>query len=420
MVYGRRRKAIGRMVQKKGGTYMVPKSAAKAVKKLRENFEESHAHSSQPVGKGHQSESSLFTVPHYHGDFEQGPYDRHEQTKRVPQDKVEHAGEHPGVHAGERSVGHAGGHGHAPDSKGAGLHSHSHIPAGTNEKVVMIGFLLTFGFMLVEFVGGYISGSLALMADAGHMLIDASALALAWAGFYFGKKPINAQKTFGYLRLEVLAALFNSLFLFGLTLWVGYEAVMRITRPTEIMAGSMFIVAVLGLLVNALVFYILNKGEKDHLNIKGALLHVMGDLLGSVAAIGAAVVIYFTGWSPIDSILSIFVCLLILKNVWRLFKNAFDILMEGVPGGIDISKIKQRVLHVRGVKSVCHIHVWALTSGKVMATLNISVKNERHIISTVKAVKRVLTDEFGIVHATVGVDETACVLEEKEHFNERK
>lgn len=407
MVYGRRRKAIGRMVQKRGGTYMVPKSAAKAVKKMRENFEESHAYLSEPVGKGHLSDSSFSIHAHNHGHDCHGAHYEDEQVYGM-QDMNKHL------------VQGAGGHGHVHQSQCAGFHSHSHIPAKTNEKVVMLGFLLTFGFMLVEFVGGYISGSLALMADAGHMLIDASALALAWAGFYFGKKPVNAQKTFGYLRLEVLAALFNSLFLFGLTLWVGYEAVMRITRPAEIMAGSMFIVAVLGLLVNALVFYILNKGEKDHLNIKGAMLHVMGDLLGSVAAIGAAVVIYFTGWSPIDSILSIFVCLLILKNVWRLFKNAFDILMEGVPGGIDISKIKQRVLHVRGVKSVCHIHVWALTSGKIMATLNISVKNERHIISAVKAVKRVLTDEFGIVHATVGVDETACVLEEKEHFDEHK
>lgn len=393
MAYGRRRKAIGRMVQKRGEAYMASKSVAKAVKKLRENFEEKRASSFETNFVEHKAHY------HVHGDGYYGFHSKNGQIKRVFQETDGHSGEH--------------GHIHGLESGGA--HHHGHISVGTNEKVVMAGFLLTFAFMLVEFVGGYLSGSLALMADAGHMLIDASALALAWAGFYFGKKPMNAQKTFGYLRLEVLAALFNSLFLFGLTLWVAYEAAMRIARPVEIMAGSMFIVAVLGLSVNALVFYILNKGEKDHLNIKGAVLHVMGDMLGSVAAIGAAVVIYFTGWSPIDSILSIFVCLLILKNVWRLFKNAFDILMEGVPGGIDISEIKERVLHVRGVKSVCHIHIWALTSGKIMATLNISVKNERHILSTVKAVKRVLAEEFGIMHMTVGVDETACVLAKGAH-----
>lgn len=408
MVYGRRRKAIGRMVQKKGGTYMVPKSAAKAVKKLRENFEEKQtlrsetvqALPSESVKRGHLANSSVSFHEHVREHVNHGIRIENKRARALGDTK-------------EHSAGHVGEQAHSHDSKCTGGHQHNHIPAGTNEKVVMTGFLLTFAFMLVEFVGGYVSGSLALMADAGHMLIDASALALAWAGFYFGKKPMNAQKTFGYLRLEVLAALFNSLFLFGLTLWVGYEAVMRITRPVEIMAGSMFVVAVLGLLVNALVFYILNKGETDHLNIKGAVLHVMGDMLGSVAAIGAAVVIYLTGWSPIDSILSIFVCLLILKNVWRLFKNAFDILMEGVPSGIDISQIKERVMKVRGVKSVCHIHIWALTSGKVMATLNISVKNERLILSTVKAVKRVLLDEFGIVHATVGVDEAACTLDER-------
>lgn len=408
MVYGRRRKAIGRMVQKKGGTYMVPKSAAKAVKKLRENFEEKQALPTESVQdllaesvmRGHLAGSSAALHEHVREHVNHGIRFENKRASVVRDIK-------------EHSAGHVGEQAHRHDSKCTDCHQHNHIPAGTNEKVVMTGFLLTFAFMLVEFVGGYMSGSLALMADAGHMLIDASALALAWAGFYFGKKPMNAQKTFGYLRLEVLAALFNSLFLFGLTLWVGYEAVMRITRPVEIMAGSMFVVAVLGLLVNALVFYILNKGETEHLNIKGAVLHVMGDMLGSVAAIGAAVVIYLTGWSPIDSVLSIFVCLLILKNVWRLFKNAFDILMEGVPSGIDISQIKERVMKIRGVKSVCHIHIWALTSGKVMATLNISVKNERLILSTVKAVKRVLAQEFGIVHATVGVDEAACTLDER-------
>ena len=159
MVYGRRRKAIGRMVQKRGGTYMLPKSAAKAGKKMRENFEESHAYLSEPVAKGHLSDSSFSIHAHNHGHDCHGAHYEDEQ-----------------VHGTQGMNKHL--------VQGAG--GHSHIPAKTNEKVVMLGFLLTFGFMLVEFVGGYISGSLALMADAGHMLIDASALALAWAGFYFG------------------------------------------------------------------------------------------------------------------------------------------------------------------------------------------------------------------------------------------
>lgn len=295
-------------------------------------------------------------------------------------------------------------------------HTHigsAHIGAQANEKVVLIGFLLTFSYMVIEFVGGYLSGSLALMADAGHMLIDAGALALAWAGFYFGRKAVTTQKTFGYVRLEVLAALLNSVLLFGLTGWVTYEAVLRFYQPTHIMALPMFTVAVVGLIVNCLVFYILNRGEKDHLNIKGAILHVLGDLLGSVAAIVAAIIIYFTGWTPIDSILSILVCVLILKNVWQLFKGAFNILMEGTPADVDVQKIQNYLMKLPNVKSVCHIHVWALTSGKTVATLNICPKDEKKLLQTVQLVEEELAEHFNICHVTVGINTCPCALEQK-------
>ena len=181
-------------------------------------------------------------------------------------------------------------------------HGHSHAPALTtdNQRAVLLALVLTAAFLGVEVAGGLLSGSLALIADAGHMLTDVVALALAWAGFHFGQRASNASKTFGYLRLEVLAGFINALTLFGLVLWVAWEAVARLRAPAPVLAGPMFVVALLGLAVNVAVFAILRRADTSHVNIRGAMLHVLGDLLGSVAAIVAAIVIYFTGWMPID------------------------------------------------------------------------------------------------------------------------
>jgi cobalt-zinc-cadmium efflux system protein len=284
-----------------------------------------------------------------------------------------------------------------------GGHTHVQQISNRNEKVVLFGFLVTVLFMIVEFVGGYISGSLALTADAGHMLVDSTALLLSWLAFYFGKKPSNARKTFGYSRLEIVASLINSLFLFGLTIIIIFEAFERFFKPVEVMAMPMLIVSVLGLIINCVVFYALNRGETEHLNIKSAMLHVLGDLLGSVAAIVAAIVIYFVGWSPIDSILSVFVCLLILHNVWNLFKESLNILMEGVPSGIDVKKIEAHLFEFSNIKSIHRIHIWSITSGKHVAMLEISVKNEAKTEETLHFIKEELADDFNIYHSTIEI-----------------
>ncbi|GHU29430.1 zinc transporter ZitB [Bacilli bacterium] len=282
--------------------------------------------------------------------------------------------------------------------------SHSHGRPGANEKAVFGAFLLTFLFMVVEFVGGHISGSLSLMADAGHMLIDATALLLTYSAFHFGRRPASPQKTFGYGRLEIIASLLNSIFLFGLTIFIAYEAFERLSRPTEIMTTPMSIIAIIGLIINCLVFYLLNRGEKDHLNIRVAILHVLGDLLGSVAAVGASIVIYFTHWNPIDSILSVFVCLIILKSVWSLFRSSLNILMEGTPEGIDIEKINRHLSKLPNVKKVCHVHIWTITSGKNIAMVEIETKDENKIRETTKLIKKELANDFNISHSTVGMD----------------
>jgi cobalt-zinc-cadmium efflux system protein len=298
-------------------------------------------------------------------------------------------------------------------------HGHSHAPSvsAANERVVLTGFALTAGFMLVEVVGGVLSGSLALIADAGHMLTDAAALLLAWVGFRIGRRASDARRTFGYMRFEVLAGLVNAVTLFALVIWIVWEAIQRLRSPDEVLAGPMLAVAVVGLLVNCLVFWILHRGDQSHVNIKGATIHVLGDLLGSVAAIIAALVIHFTGWMPIDPILSVLVCLLILRSAWALLRSAFDILMEAVPPDIDIAVLQDHVRDtVPGVAAIDHVHVWSITSGKVLATLELTLAEDAQPAQVVPAVKRALAEKFSIGHATVEVvhmPQAQCALEQR-------
>ena len=296
-------------------------------------------------------------------------------------------------------------HGHGHDGHHH-HHDHSHAPevSERNERVVLTALVLTASFMLVELVGGLLSGSLALIADAGHMLTDAAALALAWVGFRIGRRASDSRRTFGYMRMEVLAGLINALTLFLLVAWIAWEAVQRLRQPVEVLAGPMLAVAVVGLLVNIAVFAILHRGDRDHVNIRGAMLHVIGDMLGSVAAIAAAITIHLTGWMPIDPILSALICLLILRAAWSLLRSAFHILMEGAPPDIDIQVLRQHLLDtVPGVTQVQHVHVWSITSGRVLATLELGLSPDAHPGVAVPAVKRTLEERFGIGHSTVEV-----------------
>lgn len=306
-------------------------------------------------------------------------------------------------------------HDHSHDHSHAHGHSHAPSVSAANERVVLTGFALTASFMLVEVVGGVLSGSLALIADAGHMLTDAAALLLAWVGFRIGRRASDARRTFGYMRFEVLAGLVNAVTLFALVIWIVWEAAQRLRSPGEVLAGPMLAVAVVGLLVNCLVFWILHRGDQSHVNIRGATLHVLGDMLGSVAAIVAALVIHFTGWMPIDPILSVLVCLLILRSAWALLRNALDILMEAVPPDIDIAVLQDHVRQtVPGVAGVDHVHVWSITSGKVLATLELTLAEDAQAPQVVPAVKRALAERFSIGHATVEVvhlPQAQCALE---------
>ncbi|WP_238897713.1 cation diffusion facilitator family transporter [Achromobacter xylosoxidans] len=296
---------------------------------------------------------------------------------------------------------HSHDHGHDHD------HDHSHVPTVTsaNQRKILISFVLIFGFMIVEAVGGIISGSLALLADAGHMLTDAMALALAYAAFRFGSRAADSKRTFGYLRFEVLAGFINAVTLFAIVAWIVYEAWERLQSPPVILAGPMMIVAVLGLLVNVLVLWIMTRGDTEHVNVKGAILHVMGDLLGSVGAILAAVIIYVTGWTPIDPILSVLVAALILRSAWKLLAKSIHILLEGAPEDATPEKVEQGLVGaVPGLAAVSHIHVWQLTSGRTMATLQIRPTLDEEARVVARLVKQRLQEQFSIEHATVEID----------------
>ena len=297
-------------------------------------------------------------------------------------------------------------HHHHDDGHG---HDHSHIPAvtGDNERRILISFFVILAFMVVETVGGVLSGSLALLADAGHMLTDAAALGLAYTAFRLGRRAADSRRSFGYARFEVIAGLINALTLFGIVGFILYEAVGRFREPQPVLAGSMLAVAVIGLMVNLFVLWFLTRGDTGHVNVRGAVLHVMGDLLGSIGAIVAALVIRFTGWVPVDPLLSVLVSLLILRSAWSLLKNTLHILLEGAPDGAVAERITAYLkANIDGIADVGHVHVWQITSGRVLATLKVRPAPDADLVALTAGVEQALRSEFAIEHPTVGIDWT--------------
>jgi cobalt-zinc-cadmium efflux system protein len=259
--------------------------------------------------------------------------------------------------------------------------------------------------MVAEVVGGVVSGSLALLADAGHMLTDTAALALAFVAMRAARRPENARHTFGQHRLQVLAALINGAALFAITGWIALEAVRRLRQPVEVVGGAMMAVAVLGLLINLGAFAILRGGAKESINLRGAALHALGDLLGSVGAIVAAGVILLTGWTPIDPILSVLVCLLILRSAWKLVAESWHVLMEGAPEGIEIEAIRAGLLaEVAGLHDVHHVHLWALTPEQPVITLHAQTANDANRDELLFGMKKLLRERFGLDHATIQLE----------------
>lgn len=301
----------------------------------------------------------------------------------------------------------------AHDGHPVGQHNHDrHGPSADagRERRVLVAFLITAGFMVVEAVGGFLAGSLALLADAAHMLTDSAALLVAWIAFRLGRMPPDNRRSYGYRRLEVLAAMANGLAVVVLAAWIVYEAAQRISEPVTIHGAPMLAIAAVGMAVNLLVLRVLHAGHTHgDLNMQGAVLHVLGDLLGSVAAVAAALVILWWGWTPIDPILSIGVAGLIIVNAWRLVRSAAHILLEGAPAGFDEAEVRRRLTEaVPGVRDVHHVHAWSLTSGQALLTLHATVSVGADPEAVLARIKDELVDTFGIAHSVVQIERKGC------------
>lgn len=293
---------------------------------------------------------------------------------------------------------------------GDGHEHHHHHASVHNRRRLTLALVITATFTVIEAVGGFISGSLALLADAGHMLTDSLALALAVFAFAISEKPADLRRSYGYHRVQILAAFVNGITLVGIVIWILVEAVQRLLEPTDVLASTMLYVAIAGLAVNIVAFRILHGGDRENLNMRGAALHVLGDLLGSVAAIIAAVVIIRTGWTPVDPILSMLVAALILRSAIGIVRRSAHILLEGTPEWLDVAELKRHIIdNVPGVSDVHHVHVWGLTQERVMLTMHVSV-NEASVGwgATIRAVKALVAEQFGIDHSTIEIETGDC------------
>ncbi|AMO99883.1 cation diffusion facilitator transporter family protein [Collimonas arenae] len=287
-------------------------------------------------------------------------------------------------------------------------HTHA-LPSSQNEKYIWIALGLTSTFLVVEVIGGLVTGSLALISDAAHMLTDTMALAIALAAIRIARRAPDARRTFGYHRFEILAAAFNAALLFLVAMYILYEAYQRFRSPAEIQSTGMLVIAVFGLFVNLLSMRLLSSGKDASLNVKGAYLEVWSDMLGSLGVIAGALLIRYTGWTWIDSLIAVLIGLWVLPRTWVLLKESVNILLEGVPEGMDIDQVQSAMRAVPGVLSVHDFHLWALTSGKASLTAHV-VYDPAYAVEQqlLPALKDVLARQFSVYHTTLQFETFPC------------
>jgi len=296
------------------------------------------------------------------------------------------------------------GHGHG--------HDHTH---GANKKALLISFIIITLYMIVEVIGGLLTNSLALLADAGHMLSDAVSLGVALLAFTFGERAADYSKTFGYKRFEILAAVFNGITLIIIAIFIFYEAIGRFANPPEVASGGMLIIGTIGLLVNIFVAWVLmSQGDtKENLNMRGAFLHVIGDMLGSVGAVIAGLLIMFFNWGWADPLASVIVAALILTSGWRVTRDAVQVLMEGTPSNIDMKDVIHTIEAFPEVISIHDLHVWSITSGQnalschAVVDDNLSIEESQHLLQEIEH----QLQHKGIGHVTIQI-------ESKEHLHD--
>jgi cobalt-zinc-cadmium efflux system protein len=275
--------------------------------------------------------------------------------------------------------------------------------ARVEARPLAIALAITTVFLVVEIVGAFISNSLALLADAAHMLTDVAAICLALFAFWLGKRPATPERTFGYLRAEVLAALVNAVALIVLAVYIFWEAWHRLQEPPEVKTGPLLVVAIAGLLANTASAWILSRGNahQENLNTRGAFLHVLGDLFGSAATIVAAIVIYFTGWYAADPILSVVIGGLVVFGAWSLLRESVDVLLEAAPRGIVIADVRRALESAPDVTGVHDLHVWTVTSGLTALSAHVETSDLDHWEETMTTLVNTLRESFGIAHVTL-------------------
>jgi cobalt-zinc-cadmium efflux system protein len=285
-------------------------------------------------------------------------------------------------------------------------HAHRESAAAAGSRRLIVILALVIGFGLVELVSGLLTGSLALLADAGHMATDAGGILLVLLAIWIGRRPATPERTFGYYRVEIFAAVINAVVLLVLAFVIVLEAVARFGDPPTVLAGPMLVVAAAGLVVNVVSIRLLHADARDSLNLRGAYLEVMADLLGSVATVVAAVVILATGWTPIDTIASVAIAALIAPRTWTLLREATDILLQATPRGVDLAEVRRHLLGADGVVDIHDLHAWTLTSGKHVVSAHVVVEPASDPASVLDELCSCLSDDFDFEHSTIQLEST--------------
>jgi cobalt-zinc-cadmium efflux system protein len=286
-----------------------------------------------------------------------------------------------------------------------GAHSHgsaSAAGAGARRLLVVLGLVVT--FLIVEVVGALLTNSLALLADAGHMLTDAVGIGLALLAIWFARRPATPERSFGFYRVEIFAAVANAVILFGVAAYILYEAVQRFAAPPEVVGLPMLGVAIVGLVVNLISMRLLHASAQTSLNMRGAYLEVLGDLLGSVAVIVAGIVILTTGWYPIDPIASVVIAGLILPRTWSLLREAVDVLLQATPRGVDLDEVRDHIRRADGVVDAHDLHAWTLTSGIHVVSAHVVIQSDADPARVLDELCACLADDFDFEHSTIQLE----------------
>jgi cobalt-zinc-cadmium efflux system protein len=289
-------------------------------------------------------------------------------------------------------------------------HAHGHDHRSSSTRALVLVLVLTTAFMAVEVVGGLWTDSLALLADAGHMLSDSLSIVLALGAIWLARRPSTPRRSFGFQRAEILAAFVNGLALVLVSLWIVVEAVRRLGDPPEILGGWMLAVAVAGLAVNAVAALILLRSGRETLNVEAAFRHVLADLLGSAGVIVAALVILASGWTEVDAVVSIVIAALIVWSAWGILRDSTAILMEATPSGIDARAVGRSIAEMPGVTNVHDLHVWTITSGFDALSAHVLVGRGDDCHARRREIERMLARDYGIQHTTLQVDHAADEL----------